>query len=59
LSIVTAAAAGRPWLENGRPYPVAALVSLRVTSRPTGFRFTRVIGTFRMIESKVKINDEL
>jgi hypothetical protein len=40
-------------------YPVALLGSRRVSSRVSGRRLTRVIGTFRMIESNVKISDEL
>jgi hypothetical protein len=38
---------------------VALLGSRRVSSRPAGLRLTRVIGTFRRIESSVNINDEL
>jgi len=30
-----------------------------MVSRPTGFRLTRVIGTFRMIDNSVKTSDEL
>jgi hypothetical protein len=45
--------------EADRRYPEARWGSRRVSSRPARLRFTRVIGTFRMIDSNVKTSDEL
>ena len=48
-----------PMDQRRRSYPAALRVSRTIPSRPAGLRLTRVMGTFRMIESSVKINDEL